>query len=280
VDNLGSRATGAFPISVPTSIALEYACGIESEANPNPKPSVIGNYDEIWFNIRTLFRNMAGSLPSDQKFKASADDYSQALYHEIISITGILRDVSSQIHPVFYVSNYADVDRRYKGAIVRKDRTDKQKQYTAHLNGAIKLLLATFREDRDVDIRVFDLKIKTQRRARALIITHHAYDLLGYKAFDKLDLLESHTGTIKARDTWHTKYTNGKELPMIPFSERLLPVFGDSESFHPMLGSARSEIVELAKNRRWSSITTDEKIISDIGSLKNKFLGDNIRAFK
>jgi hypothetical protein len=267
-------------VSIATSIALEYASGMESEANPTPKPSVLGNYNEFWFNIRTLFRNMAGSLPTDEKFKASASDYAEALYHEIKSIISILRDAGSQIRPVFYISNYQDVDRKYRGAVVRADRTDKQKKYSAHLKSTVSLLLGSLKSDQEVDCKIFSLKIKSQSRCRALILTHHAYDLLGYKDFDKLDLIESHTGAIKSRDAWHTKYTNGKEIPMIPFSERLLPVFGDSETFHPMLGSARSDIIELAKAKKWSSITSDEKILIDVSSLKNKFLCDNIRAFK
>jgi hypothetical protein len=89
-------------------------------------------------------------------------------------------------------------------------------------------------------------------------------------------LLESHTGALKRKDKWHTKYVNGNDLPFIPFSERLLPVFGDSELFYPAKSDVREAIIGIAKKHNWTSITTDERILFSIKSLNNQFLVDNL----
>jgi hypothetical protein len=56
-----------------------------------------------------------------------------------------------------------------------------------------------------------------------------------------------------------------------PFSKHLLPALGDNEFFHPMAKSLRQDIINLAKAQRWGWATTDERIFSDIQTLKNPY---------
>ena len=277
---LSSRMLGAFPLSIATSIAFEHLMGVASEANPEPKPNAVGNYRQMWINIKTLYRNMLGSVPREKMDKPDEKDLSDFIITEMETIVRIINEYSNgTCRPVFFVSNYDFGFWKYGQAQLRMDNTDKQKFFTQQYKNAVKLVLKHGPVE-GADLYVFDRKLKPPKKEKSIILTHIAYDLVSSDAFGGLDLLESHTGAIKGKDRWYTKYHDGKELEFIPFVDILLPVFGDSETFRPMLKSAREDIIEIAKRYNWSSVTTREKIMYGINTLKNQYLIDVIHSFK
>jgi hypothetical protein len=120
-------------------------------------------------------------------------------------------------------------------------------------------------------IQLFKLKIEPKHYPSAMMLTHYAYDLVNYRDFNKLVLLESHTGAIKERAQWYSKYYNGRELAMIPFREDFLQVFGDNEHFRPMDIRLRKDLIEIAIQYKWSSISTTDKILYGINQMKNPY---------
>ena len=111
-----------------------------------------------------------------------------------------------------------------------------------------------------MDIRTYRYEL-TGQHPEAFIVTHLPVDLLSRYNFKKLELVESHTGAIKAFPHWHSKLTGGKELVNIPFNAFSLQVFGDNGNlFTPLLPSLRKEVLRLAQEDRWVAITTDDKI--------------------
>ena len=62
---LESREKGQLPISIASSLAIESALGIMESDEPGYKPPAsppLLDYDAIWINLRTLFRNLHGSM--------------------------------------------------------------------------------------------------------------------------------------------------------------------------------------------------------------------------
>ena len=153
---------------------------------------------------------------------------------------------------------------------MRKNNTDNQKIYQALQDQSIEIVLKELKQT-DM-IRMHDTEINKEgysSKKNALMITHAAYDLVSHTNFDRLDLLESHSGVLKPRAMFYTKYTDGKELSMIPFLKGLFPVFGDSTHFKSMDIRMRREIIELAKNNNWTQLTTLAKVKDNVQKLKN-----------
>lgn len=249
------REMGQFPLSIPTSLALEGAIGIypEKETHIN----VLPDYDELWINLRTLFRNLMGSMKSEEAAAVTPTPVAEALMSEIEHLESIIKERSAnRIHLVFYVSNYKGLESKYPRAYIRKDSTPKQLVRTEIQKKAIGHLLELLKEQGGHDVRVFEQKLKTAKPTKALIITHFAYDLFVYPQFSQLDLLESHTGVIKPKSQWYTKYVDGKTLPMIPFREDLVQIFGDAETFAPWPIKHRRQLIELAEKHHWTQLTT------------------------
>lgn len=256
---IAARAVGQYPLSVATSLALESANGIHPEIVAEYPP--IRRYQELWVNTRTLFRNFMGALDKDTYRGVRPDEIAEALAQEMEQIVSI---IPAKVQ--FYVSNYARLEQEYPHATVRVDNTDAQKVYTLLQTQAIELLLKHHPE-----IGVVPLKLHAPTHPKALILTHYAFDLLAHKEFSLLNLVESHTGKIKTRAQWYTKYYQGRELAMIPFREDFLQVFGDNETFRPMDRKLREAIVEVAKKYSWSSVTTREKLMYGIEQIPNPF---------
>lgn len=293
VDSLYDRAISAFPVSVGTSLALEsIASGEYPPIDPNrkiPNQVIISNYDEMWINLHTLFRNFIGSMDRTYVPRLAADEVLNVLLEEMEIISEVISTASfSNTKMVYYACTYESLNSPilYKFSRLRVDTTDMQKFLTKLFTDTIKALIKTQKESKDLekfDIRFLDSELKKPIKDtiiiknKGLIITHKAFDLLSHVNFSVLDLLESHTGVLKPREMWYTKFYQGKELSRIPFCNGMLQVFGDSETFSPMDIKLRKDIIDLAEKYKWTQVTTREKIRDNIAYLKNPFFKEVLK---
>lgn len=265
-----SRETGKFPISIATSLAIESALGVHDDSPPNIIP--IKKYDELWINVKTLYRNLLGAVPTADRDSINVNDAATEIINEINTITTLISEVNfGKIKTVFYISDY-DAGSKYKDAVLRMDNTPKQILYTKCMKAVLGTVLQAFNNPNSMSpnpIMLFRLKLEPKIACKALIVTHHAFDLISEKRFRELDLLESHTGKIKSKYEWYTKYVDGRSIPMIPFNEAFLQIFGDSEMFRPASIKLKRDIIELATEYKWNQSTTRDKILYCVKTLKN-----------
>lgn len=274
LDILSGRTTSAFAVSVGTSLALESIFYSETPSiDPEraiPQKVDITDYQEFWINVLTLFRNAHGSLTKEGSAKVLPREMIQIMEDEVEIISSIVSQQSNnRVKVVFYACSYQDFESKYPHARVRKLTTDNQKAYyalqLATMNGFLK------DHQNDPNFRIFKDKLKTDTKPKALLLSHIPYDLLSEKQFRELHLIESHTGLLRKPSTWYTKYYDGKNLPPMPFNEGLLQVFGDRETFSVMDLKLKRELIELAKECRWTPATTRDKLKYDITKLKNPY---------
>jgi hypothetical protein len=274
-EGIAERAVGQYPLSIPTSLAIESANGIHPEI-PVETPPIL-KFDELWINLRTLHRNFIGSL--DKLTAELIDGYEAAdvVSEEMEHIQSIIQETAPNCQVRFYVSNYARMEQTYPKATIRRDNTVKQKHFTQTMTASIAKLLKD--HEHQPYLSVFDRKLKHVGEGfpKVLIVTHIPYDLLSAKAFKELVLLESHTGSFKRRALWYTKFYNGKELVQIPFREDMLQIFGDNETFHPMDIRLRKEILDIANTYNWSQVTTTDRIRLSLENMKNHWALEQIK---
>jgi hypothetical protein len=266
-----NRTIGQFQISIATSLAIESALGVHPDISVPNVP--IESYNALYINVRTLVRNFIGAVEKDALNSIHPNEVMDFVSHEMSEITDVIKtNVNKHIDVVFYFSEYKDLSFKYPYSFLRVNSTDKQTQLAKYLQAVfLELLKRHTKPDAEIKIHVYPLKLSVAGAPRALIISHYPYDLLSYYQFEKLSLLESHTGQIKERSKWYTKYYQGKDLFRIPFREDLLQVFGDAELFKPFPKANRDELVEIAEKRSWTSVTTRDKIKNDINLIKDPF---------
>ncbi len=258
---------GQFPVNIPTSLALESLLNVHPERKW-PKPPHL-NYDEYWLNARTLYRNITTSFTTDMNVLLTPSVIAELMIDEWQAIVTLLQG-KTRLIPVLYLCNYKQVYTRHKQHTNFKgDITPKQVDERKRMEKAIGIFVDGVGRDY---VTMFDTDIMPEERShRAILQSHITYDLLSYKNFEEMDLLESHTGAIKNRSLWYTKYNNGKELAMIPFTEYFLRIFGDKEFFSPKDQALRKAIIDIATKYNWGPLTTDGRVRMNLDQLQNPF---------
>ena len=279
--DLATRAISAFPVSISTSLALETLFPprlTPYDSTRKIPPNVnLSEYQEIWVNLLTLFRNIATSVPRKVFLEASEVELKNTLETEIDVINSLFSTEGNGVcKPMYYYCTYLTVYAfAQKNVAFRKDNTDFQKFFTFKFLKVMELLF----KDTDEHYK-FVATIKSKVGRNSLILTHIPYDLLSYRNFSKLTLLESHTGIVKNRHQWNTKYTKvpDGDMSCLPFSQRLLFIFGDNYLVFPAPLALRRQILNTAKARNWTAMTTDEKVLLDLSiDIKEPFVLKFIR---
>lgn len=254
---IDSREKGEVPVSIATALALQGAFGTYPD-RPEPVAPISEGVRQIWINLRTLVRNFYGAIAPNRKTFITPPAVAIALVEELNIIESSVYNHSNGLTSVvFYYCDYGEVVRKFPRANIRTPTTEIQRMQHTLEQQTLQQLLQL---EPNKDIRRFGLSLGTGHPV-SMIVTHYPVDLFNRYGFEKLFLLESHTGVIKQPAQWYTKLSNGKELDFLPFSKFTVQVFGDGNNlFSPMPNKVRQQVIDLAKQDRWTPLTTDEKI--------------------
>lgn len=246
---------GAYPISIATSLAIESITNT-GEFKTNRGTPAVHNIESLWLNVRTLFRNVMGALDKQgRKFIKTSDVY-ELILNDIDYITSTLTEFNNNIEVVPYICTYKNCD--FSDWVVKKPKTAVAFNERAMLDGVLNLMI----DKKEVDgLLVF--KDKLEGPSETTIITHIPYDLLSWKYFRDLTLLESHTGRLKKRSQWNSKL-NTKQYQTIPFNRPMLAIFGDGTMFGGVDIKVRNRVIELSNKCNWNALTTLSKIKQDV----------------
>lgn len=259
-DTLAARAVGQFPISIATSLAIESAVGILPEA-PTDSPE-IKKRQLLMVNVRTLIRNLYGSVDKEQKSKLEEYTIAECIAGEMRAIEAIVAEHSDgRCSCVFYFCSHLDAPRRFMKAILKSPSTVGQQMYQASEAAIVKYLDTEFASTAPITHYVSDFP---DINLNTLIMTHYPIDLLQRYKFASLMLLESHTGALKPPMMWNTKLQNGRELEIIPFDRMTLQMFGDGVLFTPMPTKIRKVMLEIAAQNMWTPGTTKDLAIYSV----------------
>jgi len=248
-----TRELGEYGINIGTSVALEEGFS-QLERYP----------DSFWVNIRTLLRNTHGAVKDSVGISDTA--LVEMMVEEMEGLDSAITALSQEKTTcIFYHTSHNTLEKQFPKAQIKKPKTPGQLQYRVLERVVCKRLLA-----QDNSIRQMDVAVKGERN-KGMILTHYPVDLLSHTFFDELSLIESHTGSIKTRNKWNSKLTGGKQLTHMPFNSMTLQVFGDgATNFNTMPHRIKVTLNELAKEKRWHALTTKDKMLYDIDTLKDK----------
>jgi hypothetical protein len=272
------REKGQFPLSIGTSLAFEALVGI----NPNIqyKKLPVKEYSVLWVNVKTIFRNIYQSIDTEVRDKVTLNQYLMLLRDELLYIKEWCDSYGEDMKLHLYCPEYSGLRSMYRYAELREDkpnRTVKQMQYTNLINQVFYQFIKKTTYVNDLNIDVFKNKIPKADYLKTLILTSYAYDLINPYLFSKLDLIESHTGKIKPRTQWNSKYHNGVKLYMMPFNVDLLQIFGDKELFAPLSPKITRAVIEMAKKDKWTPLTTKDRIKYSISKLLDPSLRELLK---
>lgn len=278
------REQGKIPISIGTSLAIEGLLGTHDEYSGGEKNRPILTCECLSINVRTLIRNMLGSIDKQSRYMQHIDSYVGTIFDEMQIIRSAVEMAS--VKPVkfhFYISQYKNLERFFKYCKFKQLTTANQLQAAEVEERICKAIIAKVAEHNattalsTVNVEVFDL-YPTLPDKKVYIVTHLPIDLLLCQGHRDLLLLESHTGAVKSKANWFTKLKNGKRFFMIPFDKAMVQLFGDSgDVIAPIDHRYKDVTVKIAERFNWNSLTTKDRILATIQMANEPFLLDAVK---
>lgn len=271
-----TKVQGKFRLSVPTSLALETIFGINDNVLPtNPLP--FKQYNYLFVNLRTLLRNLYGSVNKELKTVWSVERYYAELIEEIQVLPEIVHaESSNQLSVVYYLDSYKSISRQYPHAKLKVGKPTSVNLYDAIEQNIVAKLTTAIR-DKQFTAMLTDcfVPLPESKRERVLIMTHLPLDLVPHSQSTRLDLLESHTGVIKDSVKWYTKL-NGKE-PRVPFGKFAIQLFGDGKQFLGYPPRIRKAVASYGEAKRWNQLTSDNLLKITLSKLPERDIYEEIK---
>jgi len=255
------RVTPLGGLSIGTGLAVESIFETEQLFDKNrviPNKVVINNYTHHVYNILLLFRNLKNSFSKEDLQKVKDKDLLSLLQDEIYSLVSLYDDVHIKCVPVIFKPNYEKI---YKGLNQGKT-TGVTKTYIAN-----ELMMHQLKHFKLGDVAtVMNTYQLPYIKGNVLITTGMPVDLLSK---NKLDLLESHTGKLKTRREFHTKFNQlgKKSSSHIPFIGETVYFMGDGNIVLPHSRATKKKFYNLSIDKSWTNRTTADKIVSDIRTI-------------
>lgn len=259
-----NREVGLLPISIGTSRAIESLLGINAEYTA--RKSDLNRIKELWLNIPTLIRNLHQAMPTAEFEHAPVDTAAFLVLEEIRLIREqCMAKFGQTFNVVCYADNTEELQWRYPNAVWIKPTTAKQLYRTKFEETALKLVLRML-DDAGIYWQAVNKKPQPNPNV-CVLFTHCPHQLLWSTWFADLYLLESYTGKLKPPGLWYTKLKHVRVEDRIPFTRFTLLFFGDGTLFNSQPIALREELLEIGISRRWTHISTDERLTVDIQQL-------------
>lgn len=265
---LVEREVGQIPVSIGTSLAFEGYLGIHP--NQPKQPIDVKSVKEIWVNLRTLARNLWSAVPTAEVSNLNPAAAVDVLMQEVQTIPVALAQAGARAKVRYYITGKNSMKWMFPKAQFKEAKTPKQMAYEVY-ERYTSIELAQRMKAEGIELIEIDRKPPPSDGTVALI-TSYPHELLWKESFNRLLLLESHTGKFKPWQLWYTKLNNVKEDTPMPFSKFTIQVFGDGADIVPQSRAIVAQVRLMAQNRKWSPVTAESKVYHDITTHGSKEL--------
>lgn len=225
----------------------------------------------LLINIRTLVRNIIGSVDYSQRTILMTDDIVDILIEEMDILKQVLPDYKPGLEISYYLPDYSGIMHDFKHANPKLYDTEKlQWEYIVGYRVCQRML--EYNRDKDHPVKFIECGWKLERDKRpTTLLTSFPSDLLSQYQFPKMNLLESHTGKIKLRRDWYSKLSGDRDVNKnIPFNKFTLTVFGDGVFFLVVNRKVKRIVLEMASRDKWNYTTTDARIKMSISHIRHE----------
>lgn len=266
--NLIEREVGKIPVSIGTSLAFEGYLGVHQ--NQPRQPIDVKSVKEIWINLRTLARNLWQAVPTAEVSNINPATAVDVLMQEVQTIPVALAQQGARAKVHFYITGKDSMKWTFPRAEFKQARTPKQMAYEVYERYTS---IELYRRMKDEGMEVILIERNPPKSdGTVALLTHYPSDLLWKEHFNRLLLLESHTGKLKPWNLWYTKLHNVTDATPMPFNKFTLQVFGDSVDIISQPRNIIGQLRQLAIDKKWSPVTSDAKTYHDIQSSGSKEL--------
>lgn len=265
--NMFDRDLGRYPISIGTSLAIETIAGINKDKPVKGIPP-IRQYETMLISIRMLMRNIYSSI-TDRRVAEDLpeQDFYDALIMEMRYLKEAILSHNPNMKIVYYATTYNKIAVKFPMARIKMQRSMSTMKYADLEVSALKAIF----KNEAVPAKRMDYLEKIEVSLRTLVWTNSPIDLITLNK-PLVSLLESHTGNIKDRSQWHTKFTGDKDFSRIPFNKAHIQVMGDGGYLLSPIVRYKNRLLRIAEENKWNTTTPMSKVLADVSKSGEKEL--------
>lgn len=254
------RSITSFGLSIGTGLMFESLFKPTTdridETREVPEQIDVNKYNKHYINLYTLIRNIISSFSTNDRKNLLMRSDKVDLIMEIISEEAVIINSlyeGTGCEPIFYKPDYKKITKKIPDS------------YLNNLNKDIETLYVKVLEGVSSDDNM-NYVLPKNIREDVLITTHFPIDLFNYKNFKSLSILESHTGKLKDRKDFNSKYKtfSSYNKNILPFTELILQILGDGHMFKGAKPSIKKRLYTVAMDNKWSPTTTKDRIRNTI----------------
>ena len=251
------RTVGQFGVAVGTSLAIESLAKIHPEQDKITHPIEPSTIGYVWINLRTICRNIYGSIDGGIRSMVGEIELYEAVQQEIDQVRSVFTSNFPKTKVAFYIPTYDRLHRTFpyaktkdvsgKAALYAKMEVDVMKHFNVPDNGI--LVQGHF--------NVPTLGVTA-------ILTHQPVDLITLKEIKNVYLLESNSGNLKGYEKWNSKFTGSGDMKRIPFLASTLQVCGDGGNLFSPQAKYKRDLIKCSIDSKWSPTTSYNSLVRDI----------------
>lgn len=215
----------------------------------------------IYVNALTLYRNFISCFngKADSKIKMLSDVKTHSILSKRFSndtrmfVEGLM---TIGFDVIIYIPTYETLYKKVPGCRTIDDTNG----LVYHVRKTESIAINVLKTDFKGVITEIDYKLPHIKDL--YIMTHIGVDLLNFTKRRDVKLIESHTGEIKNRNKWYTKYykVSNKDMQVFPFNEFLYMILGDGYLIKSANIKSRKWMYEQAVRHKWTYTHTMEMV--------------------
>lgn len=253
---LEDRQLGPSGLVIGTHLALETFFYKDLDLYDKDRDFVKGDinkYSYHVYNVFTIARNILNACLYKNKEEIIMDpSFPKVMKFEVTQLSEYYKGTNCT--PLLFYPDYKPI---YSGYNVGKETADTA-NYREHM--LIKGVLSKMNIKACNNNKGY---VIPKLKGEILLTTNIPVDLFNPH---NITLLESHTGKLKTRSEWNSKYhpVGKADLTNLPYVEELLYILGDKIIVTPCDIKTRKELVAIATKHKWNPRTTRMQVISDL----------------
>ena len=271
---IADRAKGKSGLSIGTHLAMETIFPNKFELFDSEREIPKLNeklYDTYVINVYTVARNVLGAVEYDNEEEVvNNPEYGYSILNELHILKAIFEEEGKKLY--LWYPDYTNVVRSLINGKETKDLIMYVKYYW------IESVLDKLKTQLGEICVSSGHKLPKEITGNILLMTNIPADLCNH---GNITLIEPHTGAIKTKSDWYTKYhkLGSQDLSNLPMNEVLLYYMGDYVMCPITPIGIRKEILSIASSCNWTFRTTVDKVKSDIKN-HSKFAAELLNNIK
>ena len=261
---LDDIVVSSFPVAIGTGLMLETlfspTIARYDDSREIPSSLKVDDYKYHIYNIYTIVRNILTAIPHKNKQEILTDKHFRKYVADEVESIFNLYDGTKCV-PTLYIPDYSSLITYYNTGKGKLNKYIEEHELMVKVVKGVKFMESIAIIPNNELKKGYKLPAMKEK---VLITTSYTLDL--HNSLPNMMLLESHTGKLKSKLEFSSKYkkSSSYDVSSLPYHEFIHYIVGDSTLVSGIKVGYKKQLFKIAEDKKWTPRTTNDKIVSNI----------------